>query len=267
MTNKQKKRSPLRDKPLHVPGQSIDNQIQDEWLDFYLYFLFPFILLAFMAATWLNQLAPRSSSIKIPPYVSTIITIVILFVVVGYCIYGVIRSFKKIRRLTMARDGERIVAEEIQILIRDGAAVFHDIVSDKFNLDHVVVSKHGIFLIETKTYSKPIDKEAKISFDEDHIFVDGKEYDRNPIEQVKASTKWLQNLIKESTGIKFAIRPVVLFPGWFIEPMKRGQNIWILNPKALPAFVSNEPITLKDTEVHLIAFHLSRYIRTFEPKG
>jgi len=48
--------------------------------------------------------------------------------------------------------------------------------------------------------------------------------------------------------------------------MKHGQEVWILNPKALPTFISNEPVMLKDTDVHLTAFHLSRYIRTFTPK-
>ena len=128
------------------------------------------------------------------------------------------------------------------------------------------MSPHGIFLVETKTYSKPVKKDAKISFDENHVFIDGREYERNPIDQVRASTKWLQDLLKESTGIQFPIRPVILFPGWWTEPMKRGQNVWILNPKSLPKFISNEPIAIKETDVHLVAFHLSRYIRTFEPK-
>jgi len=42
-------------------------------------------------------------------------------------------------------------------------------------------------------------------------------------------------------------------------------DVWVLNPKALPVFVNNEPIKLKDEEVHLIAYHLSRHIRTFDP--
>jgi hypothetical protein len=73
--------------------------------------------------------------------------------------------------------------------------------------------------------------------------------------------------LQESTGSKYKIRPVILFPGWFVEPMKRGQDVWILNPKALPTFVANEPVTLKDAEVHLITFHLSRYIRSFTPNN
>jgi hypothetical protein len=166
----------------------------------------------------------------------------------------------------MARDGERIVAEELQALIRGGATVINDVLADNFNIDHVVVSKNGIYLIETKTFSKPLKKDAKITFDSDNVFADGLSIDRNPIQQARSLTKWLQDLLMQSTGIKFPVRPVVLFPGWFVEPMKHGQEVWILNPKALPVFISNEPISLKETETHLVAFHLSRYVRTFIPK-
>lgn len=259
MKKKQEKRSPLKDKPLRSAGQSLDDEIYDKWGEIIFYISYSLGMIFLIIYIWANYFLSR----PISPLTMTLI-------VAGYCVYAgfkINKTGKEIKLLKMARDGEKIVAEELQALIKDGAAVLNDIVSDNFNIDHVVISSHGIFLIETKTYSKPIDnKEAKITFDEDHIFVDGKKYDRNPIEQVRALTKWLQDLIKKSTGIKFQVKPVILFPGWFTEPIKRGQDIWILNPKALPKFVSNEPITLKDTEVHLITFHLSRYIRTFEPK-
>jgi hypothetical protein len=58
-------------------------------------------------------------------------------------------------------------------------------------------------------------------------------------------------------------KPAILFPGWYTEKVRGGEEIWILNPKALPIFIANEPIRLKESEVHLIAFHLSRYIRTY----
>ena len=135
-----------------------------------------------------------------------------------------------------------------------------------FNIDHVVISPNGIYLIETKTYSKPAKKESKISFDSDNVFVDRRVVDRQPIRQAKALSKWLQELLQKSTGEKFFIQPVILFPGWFVEPMKKGQEVWILNPKALPTFIANEPVRLKETDVHLVTFHLSRYIRTYEAK-
>jgi hypothetical protein len=255
--------SPLRDKPLRLPGQSVDDQIENQRMDIVTYILFPTTIIALIAAQWVDSITPKSSnSITVPSFISWLILPGFL----TYCAYRVYKALKTIERLKMARDGERIVAEELQTLVRSGATVINDVIADNFNIDHVVVSKHGIYLIETKTLSKPVKKDAKITFDAENIYVDGKTIERNPINQVKALSDWLQNLLKESTGIKFKIHPVVLFPGWFTEKMKGGEDIWVLNPKALPTFISNEPVSLKDTDVHLAAFHLSRYVRTFTPK-
>jgi len=56
---------------------------------------------------------------------------------------------------------------------------------------------------------------------------------------------------------------VVLFPGWFIEPTAeaRQSDVWVLNPKALPAFISNSGEQLTDEDVGLVGYHLSRFVR------
>jgi hypothetical protein len=259
MTVKVEKHSPLKDKPLRYAGQSIDEQIDDQFLDVMYWVLLPCIGIVFTIVDWFRYLNPRPVSSPIPATVLAII-------VTAIGVFKLIRIRRNVERLKMARDGEKLVAEGLQEMIKQGATVLNDIQSDKFNIDHVVVSKNGIYLIETKTYSKPAKKEAKISFTDEKVFADGVLIDRNPIQQAKALAKWLQELLLQTTGKKFSIRPVVLFPGWFIEPMKRGQEVWILNPKALPAFISNESVSLKDPDIHLVAFHLSRYVRTFIPK-
>lgn len=259
MKSKSKKHSPLKDKPLRHAGQSLQEQIEDKAIDLMYWFLFPSVSLILTIMDWVRYLNPQQPS---RPILVTIITILLI----AWGTYKFVTGKRDIDRLRMARDGEKLVAEGLQEMIKQGATVLNDVRGDQFNIDHVVVSKNGIYLIETKTFSKPAKKEAKISFDDEHVFADSFLIDRNPIQQVKALAKWLQELLMESTGVKFTIRPVVLFPGWFIEPMKRGQVVWILNPKALPTFISNEPVSLKDSDVHLAAFHLSRYVRTFTPK-
>jgi len=258
MKTKPEKRSPLKDKPLRYAGQSVDEQIEDKVLNLLQWYLISGFAIFIAISEWVRFFHPSAPH----PISDTVIAAVLT----GFSAYKIFMGMKEISRLKMARDGEKLVAEGLQEMIKQGATVLNDIQADKFNIDHVIVSKNGIYLIETKTFSKPAKKDAKISFDNEHVFADGFLIDRNPIQQAKALTKWLQELLMQSTGIKFAIRPVVLFPGWFIEPMKRGQEVWILNPKALPTFISNESITLKDTDVHLVAFHLSRYVRTFTPK-
>jgi hypothetical protein len=128
------------------------------------------------------------------------------------------------------------------------------------------LSSRGIFVIETKTRSKPVHGEARISLTKDGVLVCGHAPDRNPVVQVQAGARWLAELLEESTGQRFSVRGVVLFPGWFVEPMTndwRSANLpWILEPKALPKFLAREPRALSDDQVRLAAYHLSRYVRS-----
>jgi hypothetical protein len=72
-------------------------------------------------------------------------------------------------------------------------------------------------------------------------------------------------LLLESTGRKFDVMPVVLFPGWFIEQSASSRReIWVLEPKALPAFLEQEQMRLERDDASLAAFHLSRFIRSVE---
>jgi len=169
----------------------------------------------------------------------------------------------KFRRLKQGRDGERVVGQFLESLRESGFHVFHDIVADKFNIDHVVLSEKGIYLIETKTYSKPLKGEPKIVFDGDKITVNGQTPTRNPVVQSRASAKWLQAMLLDSTGITFPIKPVVLFPGWFIEttPKGRASDTWVLEPKAFAKYLANQKQTISSTDMHLIKSRISKHIR------
>ena len=86
----------------------------------------------------------------------------------------------------------------------------------------------------------------------------------NPIDQAKASAQWIHRLLKQSTGKSYPVKPCVVFPGWFVEPMSKDlpRDVWVLNPKGLVSFIQNEAVHMKDEDLRLAAFHLSMYIRS-----
>jgi hypothetical protein len=251
--------SPLKAKPLRLPGESVDKEI-DHWVNDKTLGPFfgagSFCIVAFFE--WYGYLthAPRQ------PMVFTVIaTAALLFA--GWR-FRVIR--KQVRQLRQGRDGERAVGQFLERLREDGALVFHDIPGDGFNLDHVVISTHGIYAIETKTLSKPW-PQAKVVVEGDSLRVAGEEPDRNPIVQVTAAAKWLESQLQESTGKRFLARGVVVFPGWFVEQRGPTGDVWVLEPKALPAFIGNAPTMIAPSDVALAAFHLSRYVRSEAEKA
>jgi hypothetical protein len=172
----------------------------------------------------------------------------------------------KIRALKLGREGEKVVGQSLEELRSGGAIVLHDIVAAGFNVDHVVISPKGLFVIETKTRSKPNGKDVKITFDGDKISIDGKVPTRDPIKQVLANTAWVREMLKERTGRSYPARPVVLFPGWFVESVgaRSHERVWVLNPKGLTAFIDQEKPSLSLEDMKTATCHIAQHVRSIK---
>jgi len=254
---KENKKSPLKDKPLRYVGQSLDEEIDRLLYDkglFYILVSFCMIILAVLE--WYRYfLNPKPS-----PIIHTVIAII----TVCFTFYKVRKILKKVKSLKLGRDGERAVGQYLELLRENGYRVFHDLVAESFNIDHVIVSQKGIFSVETKTYSKPLNGQPSIRFDGESLQIEGIGLKRAPLTQVISASKWLEENLASSTGKRFPVKPVILFPGWYITSTKKSKKsgIWVLNPKALPTFIKNQPELLSQDDMMLASYHLSRYIRT-----
>lgn len=251
-------RSPLKSRPLRVAGQSLDNQIQ-KVLDGDVTEAAAILALvmALAAYEWFRWWW------SIPP---TPLLMTLLAVGVGvWAIWRIARARRKLRNLRQGRDGERAVAELLERLREGGFRVFHDVVGEGFNVDHVLIGPQGLFAIETKTITKPNGGNATIAYDGESVTLAGWKPDRDPVRQAAAAAKWVQDFVKESTGRVCRVRPVVLYPGWFIDAgANKNKTAWVLNPKALHGFIQHEPTVMQPEDVRLISYHLSRYCRTVE---
>ena len=248
-------KSPLREPPLRLPGQSIDeriNRLSNGKLLNYLLFALVFFLL--VSIGWVQAL----NQSRINPWLMTIVAAP----VIAYCVFRFWHTAKEIKQLKLGRDGERAVAEQLDVLKQQGATVLHDLIGDGFNLDHVVLSRQGVFVVETKTRTKPAKRSPTVTFDGKTVLINGFEPERNPVTQAEGNARWLAQILRATTGKEFAVRPVVLFPGWFVEPFPKGSSVWVLNPQALPSFIQHEPNRIIESDLHLAAFHLVRFIRT-----
>jgi Nuclease-related domain len=251
-------RSPIKAPPLRLPGQSLTEErallLEDK-------VVLPLILigaLIFMACLeWWRYFYPSKPN----PLVVTLLAIIGI-VFFAWRILGV---RQRMRQLKQGIVGERAVGQFLESLREKKYRVFHDIVGDNFNIDHVLIGPAGVFTVETKTWSKPVRGDAIVKFDGEHITVFNKEPDRDPVIQAKAQATWLRTLLKESTGREYLVRPVIVFPGWFVESTSVSRrDIWVLEPKALPAFLDQENAMLSKEEIKLASFHLSRFLRVSE---
>jgi len=253
-----KAQSPLKNKPLRYPGQSLDEEIQnliDDKIVSSYWFAAVFVLIAILEwAAYLGKW-PRQ------PGAFTVVALI----AVAYCVWQFPKVRKRTRALRLGRDGERLVGQFLEGLRTHGARIFHDVPGTEFNLDHVVIAPQGVFVIETKTIAKPYPK-AKVTITGEQLFLADRKMERDPVQQVRAQVSWLTQILEESTGRRLPVRGAVVFPGWFVEPPPSGSSLglWVLEPKAIPAFIEREPERLSLSDVSLVAFHLSRYIQASE---
>jgi hypothetical protein len=77
--------------------------------------------------------------------------------------------------------------------------------------------------------------------------------------------RWLSATITDTTDRKVFVRPVVVFPGWFVDAAEGSQRqVWVMEPKGLPAFIEREPEVLSKEDIALVAKSISMHVRAQE---
>jgi hypothetical protein len=194
------------------------------------------------------------SAFKLPhsPWVTSAVAVLLCAV----SLFKVRKALPQYRQYKLGLKGEQIVGQILETLRADGYRVFHDLQGDGFNVDHVLVGPAGLFAIETKTATKPTKGDARITIDGDTVRVAGHRPDRDPVAQAEAAASFVHERIKATTGRDVRVRPVVLYPEWFVDGKQSSGGTWVLNPKALPSFIRNEPVTLAKEDIHLFVDRL-----------
>ncbi|MEA1936709.1 MAG: nuclease-related domain-containing protein [Patescibacteria group bacterium] len=250
---KNKKRSPLKSSPLRQAGQSLNEKIEDIINDkilLYIICIFIFVLMTLIEwSRWYFNTPPQ-------PIFWTLITVIISI----YFIRRILGYIKEVENCKLGRDGEKIVGESLDKLKEKGYKVFSDIIDERFNIDHILIGPSGVYTIEVKTRSKRMGN-PKISYDGVNIKIDGLSPDKNPITQAKSQKYWLKNFILEHTKIKIEVKPVVIYPGWFIKSKSNNAEVWVLNEKAFPTILKKEKSVLSTEQINIIASHIENYNR------
>ena len=253
-SQKPKKRSPLKDRPLRYAGQSVSEMMDDKFTDGMSLVLFAFLTVGFAFNEWWRSY--RHDTFH--PVAFGIIAVIAC----SYCGWRFGKIWRELKLMRLGRDGERIVAEFLDPLRKSGYEILHDVVGGNFNVDHVLIGPPGIFVIETKTRSKSGGQEETVQFDGTDIFIHERAADPNPLIQAKANARWIRELLKSSTSKDFPVVPVVLFPGWYVEQKTKQNDALVLNPKNLETFIKNRTSVLQPSDVSMAGFHLKQFIRS-----
>ena len=252
--NKKKlKKSPLKGKPHRFAGQSVqeemDRLLDEKFMMYYLGAAF-FSLLAGLEWWAYYNAIPRL------PWMWTLTALLAVIV----AIYQFFKLKNNYSKLKLGRDGEQAVGQYLDSMRHTSFMVFHDIVGDGFNIDHVVICEQGVFAIETKTYSKPASGKAEIKSDGHALLIDGYRNEQISV-QARAIKASLRSLIEPYMAKPAPIRAAVIFPGWYVDVDHKKLDFWALHPKGLMPFIEHCEKVLTVDDVRALSNHFSRVIR------
>lgn len=253
------KRAPFSDKFLRGPGQSLNDQIQSLNEDItsnsvYLV-IFPLLVLSHLFIINTRFL-----------YFTVIIIAIILF----FDLIFFIRLWKTLsrrNRLQLGYYGEVAVGQELNMLMLDGYHVYHDFLTDKFNIDHVIICSSGVYAVETKARSK-----TRRGIDSGNIEYDGKSIqfpdgttDSSPLNQAIRQAAWLRKWLSSAVGDKIDVEPIVALPGWYINRTAK-HGIAVLNPKLIGIYIKNKKEKpLSNSMIQRIVHQIDQKCRDIEP--
>lgn len=252
---KKEKKSPLKSAPLRVAGESLDRELNDVADDeLVVPWMISVVALVMAAMEWWRW----ATDAKPSPLLYSALALA----AVGYAAWRWRRGLRRMRNLKLGRDGERAVAQYLEWFRTKDFFVFHDVPTGDANIDHLLIGTRGLYVIETKTLSKPVRGECRITVTDAGVSANGQRLDRNPLPQAKAQARWLYDFLAES-GFKRFVQPVVVFPGWFVEPFDmKAAGVWVLEPKALDKFIEGQAVVLTPEQVGAMASAVSSYIRS-----
>lgn len=229
---RERRRSPLTQDLLRTPGHALREELEDKRLDL----AFDFAMLTFVPVLPLAFLQVHSLIVgKATPLPTIAIVVLAALALFAWQIRRMLRRRVEMDHLRLGLDAELAVGQELDQLMRQGAAVFHDIPAEKFNIDHVVIAPQGVFAVETKGYSKPNRAQgvadARVEYDGKALrFPDWST--NKPIEQAARQAQWLSRWLASATGEPVAVAPVLALPGWFVDRKGRG-DVAVLSGREL----------------------------------
>jgi hypothetical protein len=255
------RRNPLNRNLLRSPGQSLQAQIDELTTDLMahvgLLIAIGPLVANLVYATWLIEGRLRAMTVAIG-----------LVVFLGSCIYvgqRIRQHWKELLKLKLGLDAEEAIGQELNYLMPLGFRVFHDIPCKDFNIDHVVVGASGLFVVETKGRSKPLE-ESEVTFDGERLQFPGWR-EAAPIRQVVASTRWLEEWISSAIGEKVRATSVLAIPGWYIERKTSDCSVLTVNGKKMAGVFQTFGSHLHPETVQRIAHQLEERCRTVEPRA
>ncbi len=197
-----------------------------------------------------------------------IFIVLIIVVAVLFFFVKLHRLSQRSLELRTGLEAEIAMGQELDQLMREGAVVFHDFPAEGFNIDHVVLTRGGMYAVETKGRMK-LDrgggkKDATVEFNGEVLSFPAWR-DSETMEQAKRQAKWLKKWISSAVGEPIGVMPVVALPGWYVDRTGRG-DVRVISGREAPALLNGwQSDAFSEQMMKRIAHQLEQHCRDVEP--
>lgn len=260
MSDKIKKHSPLKKEPLRQAGESLDNRLRELFFEKIMAIV---LILSFMFYMFLYDLSRLYYNNTPQPMFWLLIGVLLILLFYK----RLLKYWQEAKNTSLGTRGEKIVGEMLSGLRKDGYEIFHDLITEKGNIDHIIVGPPGVFTIETKTISKT-KGDQRITYDGKNIKIDGFISNKDYLLQANGEKAWLESFIEQNIGkaINVKVKPVIIYPGWFIDPSCKNAEVLIFNDneKCLPVQLQKMEKTLDRDQIDILSNLIGNYIRKKE---
>jgi hypothetical protein len=263
-SNRYPRRSPLTRKMLRPPGHSLRQKLLDSSHDIDTCFVLITLIPVSAYAVHVSQ--SYFGGVAESPIRTAIIVLagLVFTAIVGR---RLLRLMNERKKYVLGLDGELSTAEELNQLMLDGCRVFHDIPYLYGNIDHVVVSRSGVYSINTKLLGKPKDdgdSEIVVDYTRSIIRFPDREVPI-PSSQPEREAKWVAEHLAKSVGESIKVEPMVALPGWCVKERIGRGTVCVFNPcKAHKFFVKDREV-LTAKQIEQVAHQLEQLCRDVEP--
>jgi hypothetical protein len=257
------RRSPLTQGLLRPAGHALRQQFEDAFTDVMSWLMVAIMIPSLIGASYVAvPQAPTTGQDSQRGW----FYLVLALGVIALSAYKLVKLHNKAMDLRMGWDAETAAGQELDQLVRRGAAVFHDFQAGSFNIDHVLICAAGVYAIETKSRLKPkrgSKDGAKVTFDGICLaFPDWTETE--PIEQARRQAKWLATELTKAVGESVHVAPVLALPGWFINE-KRRSDVRVMNPRNFHFLLESREPPLPRVLLDRIAYQVEQRCRNIAP--
>jgi len=212
------RRSPISRDSLRGPGESrlpeiarIDDRVND--------LIIAICFIPIVAA--LVALGPALKQSALPGRDDYLSLMVLVAIFLPLPVLAIIRKLKFRADCRLGLDAALAVGRELNLAMRGGFHVFHDLPVESSHIDHVAVGPTGVFTVETKgrpkTQKDRKTGHATVLYTGEALYFPDNSKETGALTRVREQAASLANWLSGAVGEPVQVRSALALPGWYIE--------------------------------------------------